>query len=296
MAGRPPKEGIDYAGWDVDVFDNDPKIDKLLMSQGCKGFVVYFYLCQKAYGSTGYYYSWRYDDCATTAKKLGGVVGADTVYDTVRFCVQVGLFDGKLLEAGILTSRGIQRRFREVAKLRTGNKIIKDYWLLEDENNAGLNFCTRNSHFQSDNTHFQADNTHLPSDNAHKVKESKVKDSKDIKECGAAAPAPAPSDEKIRASHGTYGWVKLTATECNRLVAEYGEETVNRYIDVVDEKAQMTGNKNKWKDWNLTVRNAIKQQWGGGSHQYKTAQERRMDTLRNSIEKYRNGEDMKIDI
>ena len=157
------------------MFENDPKIDKLLMSQGCKGFVIYFYLCQKAYGSTGYYYSWRYDDCATTAKKLGGVVGADTVRDTVRFCVQVGLFDGKLLEAGILTSRGIQRRFREVAKTRTGNIINPDYWLLNDGNNAGLNFCTQNSNFAERNTHLPPRNANFQAGNSTKVKESKVK-------------------------------------------------------------------------------------------------------------------------
>lgn len=47
---------------------------------------------------------------------------------------------------------------------------------------------------------------------------------------------------------------------------EYGESVVSHYIAVVDERAQMTGNKNKWKDWNLTVRNAIKGKWGGEYH------------------------------
>lgn len=50
MAGRPPKKGIDYAGWSVDIFDNDPKIDKLLDARGWEGFGIYFYLCQRAYG------------------------------------------------------------------------------------------------------------------------------------------------------------------------------------------------------------------------------------------------------
>ena len=37
MAGRPPKKGIDYAGWSVDIFDNDTKIDKLLEARGWEG-------------------------------------------------------------------------------------------------------------------------------------------------------------------------------------------------------------------------------------------------------------------
>lgn len=53
MAGRPPKKGIDYAGWSVDIFDNDTKIDKLLDARGWEGFGVYFYLCQRAYGGEG---------------------------------------------------------------------------------------------------------------------------------------------------------------------------------------------------------------------------------------------------
>lgn len=37
MSGR-PKQGIDYAGWSVDIFDGDKKIDKLLDAKGWKGF------------------------------------------------------------------------------------------------------------------------------------------------------------------------------------------------------------------------------------------------------------------
>jgi len=73
-------------------------------------------------------------------------------------------------------------------------------------------------------------------------------------------PGPSPNAEKKK--YGAYGWVRLSDTEYNRLVSEYGDKTVLHYIKVVDEKAQQTGNKNKWKDWNLTVRNAIKQKWG----------------------------------
>ena len=50
MAGKAKKK-LDYAGWSVDIFDSDTKIDKLLDAQGWVGFSVYFYLCQRAFGS-----------------------------------------------------------------------------------------------------------------------------------------------------------------------------------------------------------------------------------------------------
>nr|DAI64283.1 MAG TPA: hypothetical protein [Caudoviricetes sp.] len=63
--------------------------------------------------------------------------------------------------------------------------------------------------------------------------------------------------------YGEYGWVRLTPEEYSRMANEFGADTVKKYIQVVDELAQQTGNKNKWKDWNLTVRKAIRNQWGG---------------------------------
>ena len=65
-----------------------------------------------------------------------------------------------------------------------------------------------------------------------------------------------------RESFGQYGWVKLTEEEHNRLVNEYGLSEVQRAIAYIDESAQSTGNKNKWKDWNLVVRKCIRDGWG----------------------------------
>jgi len=76
---------------------------------------------------------------------------------------------------------------------------------------------------------------------------------------GAAAPAPAKTGKH---KHGTYGWVLLTNEEYNRLLDELGEAELKRCIEYVDESAQATGNKNKWKDWNLVIRKCNKQRWG----------------------------------
>lgn len=71
---------------------------------------------------------------------------------------------------------------------------------------------------------------------------------------GAAAPA--------RTQRGEYGWVKLTDEEYARLQADLGEAELARCIRYVDESAQGTGNKNKWKDWALIIRRCARNKWG----------------------------------
>lgn len=65
-----------------------------------------------------------------------------------------------------------------------------------------------------------------------------------------------------RHAYGQYGWVKLTDDEYTRLIADLGEAEARRCITYVDESAQSTGNKNRWKDWNLTVRKCHRDGWG----------------------------------
>jgi len=178
MSGR-PKPGIDYAGWSVNIFDGDTKIDKLLDAQGWIGFSIYFYLCQMAYKFDGYFYRWSYDDSATTARRMGGGIGSETVKQAVGLCLQIGLFDKRLFDRdGILTSRGIQRRFYAAIQGRRVKSVIAEYWLLGNEESKGLEKCALYSNLPPENNHLQPANAHLQPANAYKskVKESKVKD------------------------------------------------------------------------------------------------------------------------
>ena len=156
MAGKPRKR-IDYAGWSVDMFSNDSKIDKLLDAQGWIGFGIYFYLCQMAFGSEGYFYEWCYDLCATIARKMGGGVGAGTVKETVDYCLHIGLFDKGLFDRwGVLTSRGIQKSYLVVlkSKNRKGTEIFIEYWLLDTsdmKDYQGVVFVRKNGQLFGEN-------------------------------------------------------------------------------------------------------------------------------------------------
>jgi len=195
LAGR-PKQGIDYAGWSVNIFDGDTKIDKLLDAQGWIGWSIYFYLCQMAYKFDGYFYRWAYDDSASTARRMGGGIGSGTVEETVRFCLQIGLFDQRLFDGwSILTSRGIQRRFLAAIQGRRVKSVIADYWLLDDEESKGLEKCAADGGPIGENEHLQAANGDLQAANVpkRKVKERKEKESreKENKESSAAVSRPS---------------------------------------------------------------------------------------------------------
>ena len=169
MAGR-PKQGIDYSGWSVDIFDGDKKIDKLLDAKGWKGFGIYFFLCQRAYKVNGYFYEWGYDDCATTARKMGGGISSGTVKETVDYCLQVDLFDKRLFdEWGVLTSRGIQRRFWTVLSERRNKTVYSEYWLLKPEECKGLVKVSLFPDVQPTNSYLKGEN-----DDVQPIKNSKV--------------------------------------------------------------------------------------------------------------------------
>jgi hypothetical protein len=92
----------------------------------------------------------------------------------------------------------------------------------------------------------------------------------------AGGPPPPPPEPQLkppaRKSYGKYGWVKLTDEEYHRLLNDFGEAEVKRCIAYVDESAQTTGNKNKWRDWNLVVRKCHREGWGRKNQNFQPAQ------------------------
>ena len=174
LAGK-AKRKLDYAGWSTDIFDNDTKIDKLLDAQGWIGFGIYFFLCQKAFGSDGYFYKWGFDDCASTARKMGGGVGSGTVKETVDYCLHIGLFNKRLFdEWGVLTSKGIQRSYWAVAKSRRDKAVAKELWILEESECEGVIFVPLNTDLSETNSNSSATNYDMSATNDTVVKGSVV--------------------------------------------------------------------------------------------------------------------------
>ena len=76
------------------------------------------------------------------------------------------------------------------------------------------------------------------------------------------ADKPPTRPKPARKSFGEFGWIRLSDEEYRRLLNDFGETEVKRCIAYVDESAQATGNKNRWKDWNLVLRKCHNQGWG----------------------------------
>ena len=112
-----------------------------------------------------------------------------------------------------------------------------------------------------------------PGENRDKEKEKdKDKETETEKECErereTVLPPPAdtlPPEAVERHKYGDYGWVRLTNAEYSRLVTELGPTELARCISYLDTSAQSTGNKNRWKDWNLVIRRCHREGWGMGT-------------------------------
>lgn len=186
MAGK-PKRGIDFSPWDVHILEDDTKLDELIEAQSWDGFGIYFYLCQKAYATEGYFYRWSYANAATTARRMGGGIRSETVKQVVSLCLRIGLFDKELFDReSVLTSKGLQRRYMTAIQKRSYKTVDHRYWLLNDEESKGFVVV------QQDTDSLPEDAQVLPEDT---TKKSKVKKSNSYSESGAAFP---PALEEVR--------------------------------------------------------------------------------------------------
>ena len=103
---RPIKAGLDYFPLDVNL---DDKVELLEAEHGITGFGVIVKLWQRIF-SDGYFTRWDDDRALLVAKETG--VSASELQAIVATAVRRGIFSAELLtEYGVLTSRGIQKRY-----------------------------------------------------------------------------------------------------------------------------------------------------------------------------------------
>lgn len=69
------------------------------------------------------------------------------------------------------------------------------------------------------------------------------------------------NNKEDKHKYGEYGWIKLTDTQYNKLCEDYSRDYIDFAIKKIDEYVQSNGNKNKYKDWNLVLRKAIRERW-----------------------------------
>lgn len=130
---RPKKQGLDYFPLDVNV---DNKLEILESEYGILGFGFIIRLFQKIYAN-GYYLEWNQYSAALLKKEIG--VEKETINEIINFCLDINIFNKPLYEkCGILTSKGVQKRYFTVCKRRKEVEIINEY-LLVNPNDYGVN-------------------------------------------------------------------------------------------------------------------------------------------------------------
>lgn len=120
---RPTKQGIDYFPLDCQF---DDKIELLLMEKGAPGLGVLITTLQMIYAIEGYFIKNTKDLHLIIKRKID--VDVNEVSDCINVCLDRNIFDPKLHKKhGILTSKGIQKRYFEAAKKKKSVQINKDY-------------------------------------------------------------------------------------------------------------------------------------------------------------------------
>lgn len=124
---RPTKQGIDYFPLDVYL---DDKFKFIEIKYGLEGFGIVVRLLQKIY-SQGYWCKWSDDEALLFSNEIRADI--ESVNGVVSECLKRDLFHAELYEKhGILTSKGIQKRYKEATRRRKEIEVIEDYVLIGD--------------------------------------------------------------------------------------------------------------------------------------------------------------------
>ena len=97
-------------------------------------------------------------------------------------------------------------------------------------------------------------------------------------------------DNNIYIPFGEYKRVKLKQKEYDKLIEEYGKEYVDFIINRLDEYVESNNNKNKYKNFNLVIRKAIRENW------FKRNKDLNPEWFNKKVEKKETTEDERLEI
>lgn len=129
---RPTKQGLEYFSFDVDFF-SDVKVRRISRACGPASTSILICLLCNIYRDKGYYISWDENLPFVVADTIGTTEGA--VEEVVKKAIQVGFFNKELFDKyRILTSNGIQNRFKSAVLRREEIEYVVDYLVTEHKN------------------------------------------------------------------------------------------------------------------------------------------------------------------
>ena len=126
MANR-AKTGLEYFPLEVTLF-SDIKCRKMIRKYGSDAITLYLYLLCRIY-EDGYYIELDEDLMFFAAETLK--LDEDLVNEILNFMLKIGIFDENLAKKEkLLTSKGIQIRYFEIAKISRRKKTVEKFSLI----------------------------------------------------------------------------------------------------------------------------------------------------------------------
>lgn len=148
---RPVKQGLDYFPFDVDFFA-DEKLNIISWEFGLKGEITIIKLLCAVYRN-GYFIEWNEKLKCTLLKQLPGI-SSSLLDQIVKRLVKWSFFDKHLFDtANILTSKGIQRRYKAICSQSRRKTIMQKYNLI-DSSKSSANDNTPSSPQSFNNSHY----------------------------------------------------------------------------------------------------------------------------------------------
>lgn len=174
---RPTRNGVDYFPLDVNL---DSKFKFIEIKFGLEGFALIIKLFQAIYAA-GYWLEFNEDERLLFSYEVN--VDINRVNAVILEAIARNIFDKELYDKyEILTSVGIQRRYKEITKRRKELEVIDEYVLLDggfgaNANIKSINVCNNSINVDIMQTPCKHD---VYKSTQSKVKESKVKESNSI--------------------------------------------------------------------------------------------------------------------
>ena len=172
MANR-AKTGLEYFPLEVTLF-SDIKCRKMIRKYGSDAITLYLYLLCRIY-EDGYYIELDEDLMFFAAETLK--LDENLVNEMLNFMLKIGIFDENLAKKEkLLTSKGIQIRYFEIAKISRRKKSVEKFSLINvQESSINVQESSINVQDSRNIVQLSPNNVH----SGHKEKERKGKERKE---------------------------------------------------------------------------------------------------------------------
>ena len=241
---RPARKGLDYFPLDVG-FLRDKKVRLLWTEFGASSVVFVLYVLSRVYAEDGYFLKWDKDEALIAADEIRE--SPQYISEVLQGCLSRSLFDERVFQVfGVLTSAGIQRRYLRSCEKRDDIEICSEYWLLnvDDKKDVPTGIRAKLTFFEvsggKNPVNSPGNPVNSPGNPKSKVKESKVKQSKEEAYASCAEPETASTPPVISLTLNDGTVYTVSEEQCQEWAGLYPA------VDVIQQLRNMKG----WLDSN----------------------------------------------